>query len=62
MDRLAPTCIQPSFFDLGELDDPTYYKNQSFSLKFIHSICQLPSFGEFNELSVKHHHHFEERP
>jgi hypothetical protein len=58
MDRLAPTCIQSSFFDLGELDDPMYYKNQSFSLKFIHSICQLPSFGEFNELSAKHHHHF----
>lgn len=47
--------IKSSFFDLGELDDPHYYKNQSFSLKLIHSICQLPSFNDFNELGQRHH-------
>ena len=35
-----------SFFNLSELDDADFYKNQTFSLKFINSIKQIPSFGE----------------
>lgn len=53
-----PVCVKSSFFDLGELEDPLYYKNQSFSLKFIHSICQLPSFNDFNELGPKQPNHY----
>jgi hypothetical protein len=58
MDQFATICRESSFFNLGELDDPMYYKNQPISLKFISSICQLPSFGEFNELNTKNHHNF----
>lgn len=35
-----------SFFDLLELEDPDIYNNQAISLKYIHSIKQIPSFPE----------------
>ena len=57
----SPTSLhpQPSLLELDTIDDPCFFKNQAISLKFINSICHLPSLNDFTEITNKNLHSLE---